>query len=73
VNARGFFVELGIFVIVALIFTAFFLMSVNAETRQIVADNIDFSNPFVVGIVILLLAGVVGGYFVNKRESESGG
>lgn len=72
-NARGFFVELGIFVIVALIFTAFFLMSVNAETRQIVADNIDFSNPFVVGIVILLLAGVVGGYFVNKRESESGG
>jgi uncharacterized membrane protein len=68
VNCRGFFVELGIFVLVAFIVTGWFLVTVNADTRQILADNIDFSNPFVVGFLILFLAGVVGAYFVEKRE-----
>ena len=65
---RGFFVELSIFVICALIFTAFFLTSTNAETRQIIADSINFSNPFVIGVIILVLAGVVGGYFLEQRQ-----
>ena len=67
-NERGVLIEMAVFVVAALVFTAFFLMSVNAETRQIVAENIDFSNPFIVGVVILVVVGVVGGYFVEKRK-----
>ena len=67
-NERGVLIEMAVFVVAALVFTAFFLMSVNAETRQIVAENINFSNPFIVGVVILVVVGVVGGYFVEKRK-----
>jgi uncharacterized membrane protein len=71
-NQRGFVIELAIFCIVALVVTAWFLVSMNAETRQIVAANIDFSNPFIVVFVILFLCGVIGGYFIERERRGEG-
>lgn len=67
-NRLGLFPQVGVFLVISIVFIAFFLMMQTASNKQTLAGYINFANP----LVILGLFGVIGvsicAYFIHKRQ-----